>query len=46
MRGGAGLNVYITDRWGVTAGVSYVLPVGNLDNLRYVAVDAGFEFRF
>jgi len=46
VRGGGGLNVYLTDQWGLTAGVSYVLPVGNLENLRYVSVDGGFEYRF
>jgi hypothetical protein len=46
VRGGAGLNVYFGHHWGFTAGVSYVLPVGNLDNLRYVSIDGGFEYRF
>ncbi|MBW2421130.1 MAG: porin family protein [Deltaproteobacteria bacterium] len=46
VRGGVGLNVYLGHRWGLTAGVSYVFPVGNLDNLRYLSADAGFEYRF
>lgn len=46
VRGGAGLNVYLNDQWGLTAGVSYVLPVGDLDNLRYISTDAGIEYRF
>jgi hypothetical protein len=46
VRGGAGLNVYLGHNWGFTAGVDYVVPVGDLENLRYVSTNAGIEYRF
>jgi opacity protein-like surface antigen len=46
MRFGGGIDLYATKNAVVTLEASYVLPVGDLDSLDYVAIGWGFQYRF
>lgn len=46
MRFGAGLDVFATEHVVATLGIDYVLPLGDLENLDYVSIGWGFEYRF
>jgi opacity protein-like surface antigen len=46
MKLGGGTDVYITDDWAITLDASYVMPFGNLEDLRYVNFAWGARFRF
>jgi hypothetical protein len=45
-RFGAGIDLHVTERFGVTIGGSYVLPTEDLDNLDYASGEVGFFYRF
>ena len=45
-RFGGGIDLHMSEHFGVTIGGSYVLPTGDLDNLDYVSGEAGFFYRF
>jgi hypothetical protein len=45
-RFGGGVDVHVTERFGVTIGGSYVMPTEDLDNLDYASGEAGFFYRF
>ncbi len=45
-RGGAGMDVYITENWLIGAEASYVATVGNVKNLNYAVFGLGVTYRF
>jgi opacity protein-like surface antigen len=46
MRFGGGIDLYATKNIVVSLGVDYVYPFGNLDDLNYVTINWGFQYRF
>jgi opacity protein-like surface antigen len=46
MKFGGGSDFYVTDDWALTVDVAYVLPVGSIENLRYVSLGWGARFHF
>jgi hypothetical protein len=45
-RFGIGLDVYVVDGLAVTFDTSYLLPTGPLDDLDYLAIALGLQYRF
>ena len=45
-RFGLGLDVYVTEKVGVSMMGTYVLPTGNLDDRDYVGVQIGLIYRY
>lgn len=46
MKFGGGLDYYVTRDWALVVDAAYVLPFGNLEDLRYVSFNWGFLFNF
>ena len=46
MKFGGGLDYYVTRDWALVLDAAYVLPFGNLDDLRYTSFNWGFRFNF
>jgi opacity protein-like surface antigen len=46
VRFGGGLDFYITENVVASAGVDYVLPTGDVEDLDYVSFGAGIQYRF
>jgi len=46
MKFGGGLDYYVTRDWAIVLDASYVLPFGDLDDLRYTSFNWGFLFNF
>lgn len=46
MKFGGGLDYYLTRDWAVVLDASYVLPFGDLEDLRYVSFNWGIRFNF
>lgn len=46
IRMGGGIDVYATERLAVTAGSTYVLPTDKLEDLAYVSLTLGLQYRF
>jgi opacity protein-like surface antigen len=46
MRFGGGIDLYATKNAVVSLDATYVLPFGNLDDLDYISVGWGFQYRF
>lgn len=46
VRLGGGLEVYLNENFAVTAGVDYIIPTGDLDDLDLVTFGAGVKFKF
>lgn len=46
VRGGGGLEFYLTERVVLSAGADYVVPATDVDDVRYVSVHGGAMFRF
>ena len=46
MRFGGGLDIYATRNVVVSVEVSYLMPTGKLDNLDYISVGLGLQYRF
>jgi opacity protein-like surface antigen len=46
MKFGGGADFYFTDAWALTVDVAYVLPVGPIEDLRYVNLGWGARFHF
>ncbi len=45
-RFGIGLDVYVVDGLAVTFDTSYLLPAGPLEDLDYLAIGLGLQYRF
>lgn len=45
-RFGAGLDIYLTENIVLSAGVDYVLPTGDVNDLDYVSFGGGGQYRF
>lgn len=46
MRFGGGLDLYATENVVISVGADYVLPVGDVEDLDYVSIGWGFQYRF
>ena len=46
MRFGGGIDLYATKHVVVSVGADYVLPFSDLEDLDYVSIGWGFEYRF
>ena len=46
MRFGGGIDLYATKHVVVSVGADYVLPFGSLEDLDYISIGGGFEYRF
>ena len=46
MKFGGGLDYYVTRDWALVLDAAYVLPFGNLEDLRYTSFNWGFRFNF
>jgi opacity protein-like surface antigen len=46
MRFGGGIDLYATKNLVVSLEADYVYPFGNLDELEYVTISWGFQYRF
>ena len=46
MRFGGGIDLYATQNVVVSLEADYVLPVGKLEDLNYITVSWGFQYRF
>ena len=43
---GGGMDIYITEDWGITLDATYVLPFDRLQQLRYICFNWGVLFKF
>ncbi|NKB81035.1 MAG: outer membrane beta-barrel protein [Nitrospirales bacterium] len=46
LRFGGGVDSYITEHWLINTEVSYVLPTGDIDDIDYVSLGLGIQYRF
>ena len=46
VRGGGGLDFYLTENVVISAGAEYVVPTSDLEDFRYVSVQGGLQYRF
>ena len=46
MKFGGGLDYYVTRDWALVLDAAYVLPFGDLEDLRYISFNWGFRFNF
>ncbi len=45
-RYGVGIDSYLTDTWVVNLEISYVRPTGDVDDINYISLGGGIQYRF
>jgi opacity protein-like surface antigen len=45
-RFGGGVDVYVTDHISLDIGGAYVLPIGDVEDLRFISIRFGIQYRF
>ena len=45
-RFGGGLDSYLTENWLINLGISYVHPTGDVDDVNYLSLGGGIQYRF